>query len=694
MDRERKYTAVVVGIDQYVPPVSSLSTPSNDALQIGTVLKETYNYEVVEFQGKLEKEEFLKVIEFIETPLIDEGSQEYFIFYFAGHGLAQNSENGQLKGFLVPSDGNPADNDSFVEMKRLYEAIEKRNPHHALIILDCCFAGAFKWSTGTRDLSKSEIITKEQFWYFLDNKCWQVITSASYDETALDLYLGSSAREGKVVGQHSPFAYALINGLKGDADIIPKGKRDGIITAHELCAYLQYEFTKLVDDNLDQMPSLWDMDRLHKGHFLFKMPKDMNLPEALPMIEKNNPYVGLKSFEEGDESRFFGRTRVIYELEDKCKSQKHVILIGPSGSGKSSVVKAGLIPRLRKKLDWEIHSVVRPGRNPWKSFSTIGLKQEINSFDNLKYYLGSLEGIGVNKKLLLVIDQFEELITETERADLREDFIISLVRVVNELEGVHILITLRSDFESQFIETALGDYWSDARYFIPKMNRDDLREAILGPAQVASIFFDPVSIVEDIIDEVLDSPGSLPLMSFALSELYILVSRKESGSRTITHEDFKKLNGVTGALRSSATEVYESLPDEAHKKSLQNLFMRMISLEGGERARRRVPLSELNFSDPDENERIKNVIDFLSKARLVTTGAEESGEPYLEAAHDELIRGWDLLTNWIEQIGQENLLLFQRISRAARMWKEDGRKRGGLWTNNPKLSEALNFLKR
>jgi hypothetical protein len=156
------------------------------------------------------------------------------------------------------------------------------------------------------------------------------------------------------------------------------------------------------------------------------------------------------------------------------------------------------------------------------------------------------------------------------------------------------------------------------------MTQDELREAIEGPAGVRVLFFQPSDLVDDLINDVLHTPGALPLLSFTLSELYRMYLRRGAADRALTSEDYRALGGVGGSLRNRANDEIANLPDDAHRDTMERVMLRMVSFEGGGLARRRVPRSELVYSTHDENARVATVLERLSNARLVSPTASRT----------------------------------------------------------------------
>jgi WD40 repeat protein len=703
-------------------------------------------------------------------------------------------------------------------MRELHDALSKLECHHLLVILDCCFAGTFRWASSRKAIPILETVHKEHYDRFIRYPAWQVLTSAAHDQEALDLSIdqrGSAVKDTR----HSPFALALIEGLRDNkADVI----QDKVITAHELYLYLDGRVNELSREM--QTPGIYPM-RLDydRGEYIFTRPgfKRDDLTEAPPLNEENNPYRGLKPFEQRHSRFFFGRKALVEALSHRLAQSRCplTVVLGASGSGKSSLVKAGLLPYLREKQKkdeqaqrWYILDPLRPGKSPFmelartllpvansnliaqlaqvsfldKAFAEIldpnseqkqkaasphptqpGSRERLSgdeAFDATKlaecwnhaepeaklllvvdYFaqlqrfchqpqeqeqLSSLYGaieqtlnrltqalqqepqsvthlmatwsqVNPSTKLLLVIDQFEELITMSqddrgsgEQSDSQEQDeqkewqqFLSLLRITlaKYRRQLHIVLTLRSDFEPRFLNSALKVHWKKARFPVRAMNSDELRDAIEGPTLKQALYFEPPELVGKLIDEVGQMPGALPLLSFTLSELYIKLygrwTKNKSTDRALRIKDYEELGGVAGALTRRATQEYDNLvrkfgekSGKAYQATMRRVMLRMVAIEAGGVARRRVPESELVYPDPEEKKRIAQVSDRLVKARLLVKG-QETGEPYVEPAHDFLVRGWDKLQRWIKE-KQEDLTLQHRLTPAANDWANG---RGMLW---------------
>ncbi|MTB51695.1 caspase family protein [Lewinella sp. W8] len=643
----KKY-AFLVGVKDY-GHLNSLSTPLNDIRALGDLLSKEFDFEV----------------DLCENPNIDT-LKDYFgkhipdrlggvnynaqvLVYFAGHGFAENSEDG-INGYLIPSNGVPWNKSSWYSMEKMIDCLGNLEVKHLLLLLDCCFGGAIRWASRYRasNFLLYNKLSIQHYKYFIESPSWQVLTSTAPNQSALDFI------DHGLGADHSPFAKCILDGLKGEADLNP----DKVITTSELFTYVQNRLTVISNKNNNkQNAGLYPLKKHNNGEFLFFM--DGFNPDDLNPIHFRNPYKGLGAYDTSDEPLFFGRKDTIVELLEKIKDEALTVVIGASGIGKSSLVKAGIVPRLSENLQVEI---IEPGRRPLKELNNIGV------YD------------------ILIVDQLEQLVTQSNKV---ESLLFWKSIEKNIVSGKKIIVTVRIDFEKQLgIPEVLEKKWQSGRYLVPPFSTEELREIIVTPALRVGRFFQPINLVDEIIDEVIHYPGSLPLLSFTMEQLF--ENCKDDLFRNISKAEYVNLGGVTGALQTSADQTYQSLGEKAVKVTKEQatmckLLLRMVSISGGETAGKRVYSYELEFDSQEENVRIARVLKLLIDKRLINARKDFEDQVYYEPSHDALVRTWRMMQGWIKEIKAENLLLHSRLGNAILDFERNKIKSKFLWHNNANL---------
>lgn len=686
--------AILIGINEYKNGIPQLSSAKSDVVALGSILGNDYGYTV---ETLFDDQATLAALESAFTGLSKRvTAQHRLIVYFAGHGIAFEANDGQdgPQGYLLPQDARRDEVASFLPMTTLHAWLKNLGRcHHLLLILDCCFAGAFRWPR-TRSLLIGPVrLYRERFERYVRESAWQVLTSCAHDEEALDTVAGGQLGRRDGGAQHSPFAKALCEGLQGAADLRIGGRpADGVIVANELHLYLESRFAQLekqtiarANTRIVQRPMLWSLAGHEKGQFIFVMPgwSSNTLEAALELNEKNNPYRGLEVFEPEHASLFFGRRAITDALFERVCAERLTVVLGCSGCGKSSLVRAGLLPRCRRESGWRILPLMRPGAKPLVALSAVG--QELGGAGtSLADTLTAACQAEPMVRFLLVIDQLEELITMAVPQDEQARFFAQLTLAMERAqERLRVVMTLRVDFEPHFAGRLPALPSERLRFLVRPLNRDELREAIERPALERVLDFEPPALVAALIDEVVDMPGALPLLSMALSNMYGSFLRRSPEDRSLWPEDLGA-GGVSGALGQHADQVYASL-DAEHQRTLLSLMLRMVTFEGGERARRRVMRSELRY-EPVQSQHMEHVLARLESARLLVSGTDAEGKQYVEPAHDTLVLSWKTLTDFING-ATESLLLLRRLTQATADWEANGRNVRDLWTDNPRLEQ-------
>nr|MBW4597454.1 CHAT domain-containing protein [Brasilonema angustatum HA4187-MV1] len=405
-----------------------------------------------------------------------------------------------------------------------------------------------------------------------------------------------------------------------------------------------------------------------------------------------NPYVGLAAFTENDAAFFFGRETFVNGLVEAVNQQPLVGVIGPSGSGKSSVVYAGLFPQLRTSGNWLIESF-RPGDKPFYQLASVLvrlLEPETGETAQLREAVGLAADMEVgkvplstvisrlnerdsSKRLLLFADQFEELYTLSQNKEVIERFVDALLAAIN-LDNFKLVFTLRADFYSFVL--GYRPFRDALEQFTPKllssMNREELQRAIEQPAEKMVVQLEG-QLTQRILDDVGNEPGNLPLLEFALTRLW-----EKQQKRKLTHQAYDEIGGVKKALANHAEEVYKRL-DETQQKIVPRIFVQLVRPgEGTEDTRRIATRAEVG----DEN---WGLVSYLAgyPARLVVTGRDEkSGEDTVEVVHEALIREWLTLREWMNANRQFRVWQ-ERLKVAVLEWKNSNYDSGALLRGAP-----------
>ncbi|NGO07615.1 helix-turn-helix domain-containing protein [Streptomyces sp. HC44] len=378
--------------------------------------------------------------------------------------------------------------------------------------------------------------------------------------------------------------------------------------------------------------------------------------ESVPDDEDDadSPYQGLSRFEPTDHDRFFGRDELVSALGDLASTSRFAAVFGPSGSGKSSLLRAGLIPELQQSGDLAALRILTPGEHPLRTHEkALKAKEDDGS-----------EGGGIGDTVL-VIDQFEEVFTLCREPAERTGFIDRLLTAREPASRLRVIIAVRADFYARCAEhRALADALSEASLLVGPMTPAELREAVIRPAQSAGLIVER-ELTAHLVEEVDGEPGGLPLLSHALRETW----RRRRG-RALTMAGYEAAGGVRGAIAQTAEDAYGTLSGEQAVLARQILLRLITPGEGSQDTRRPVDRAELDFAPSGE---VALVLDRLARSRLLTLDDDT-----VDLAHEALITSWPRLSAWIEE-ARERLRTHRRLTEAARTWDELGRDPGALY---------------
>lgn len=400
-----------------------------------------------------------------------------------------------------------------------------------------------------------------------------------------------------------------------------------------------------------------------------------------------NPYLGLRPFDEADQTRFFGREALVNALLTRFGgtglASRCVGVIGPSGSGKSSLVRAGLLPSLRSGAvggtDQWLTTTMVPGANPFESLEAALLRIAVNPpttlldqlQENKRGILRCLRRCLVDdgQKILLTIDQFEELFT-TGDDRLTFDFLDGLAVAIEDPQSpLRLVFTLRADFYGQpLAHPTFARILDAASVNVTPLSPDELERAMVEPALALGVSFEP-GLVAVIVADCIGQPAPLPLMQYALSELF---ERRDGSQLTIAA--YENVGRLAGALAGRAEAIHRDA-DSAQRAAMRRCFGRLVSPSGdGGDLRRRVQTSDLG-GEPST----LWILEQFGGARLLTFDRDRSTrEPTVEVAHEALLREWPRLVEWLDQ-DRDLLRSSDAVAIAATNWHASGRSASDLY---------------
>ena len=407
------------------------------------------------------------------------------------------------------------------------------------------------------------------------------------------------------------------------------------------------------------------------------------VPFARRVGDEMCPYRGLEAFEEEDAGLFHGREQEVTLLAAKLRSSRFVAVLGASGSGKSSLVRAGLVPELRRQGPVNL-LLLTPTSSPLHSLagqlaqhlgdaapSVTDLLASSRALATVLRALGAREG---DARVVVVVDQFEETFSLNPPATEQRAFIDNLVYAATIPAGTAtVVLAMRSDFYHRCAEhPALRALISEQQFLVGPMSPDGLRQAIEEPTRQAGLELER-GLLRRIVADVTDQPGALPLMEHLLVEVW-----KRRRGRLLTLEAYTAAGGVGGGLAQHADDTFMALSAE-QQAIAQRVLLRLTQPgEGTEDTRRRALVSELSLSGDDAGA-TREVVDHLAAARLVVIADDHTtADPAVDVTHEALIRGWPRLRGWIEA-DREHLRLHRRLTEAASEWHAGGRDDGALY---------------
>jgi signal transduction histidine kinase len=651
--------ALVIGIATY-NNFSNLEKAVTDAEAIAQLLERQGNFqEVKRLPAKWLKDEGRWAVtgdkkltgkelgNALRTFLLEQAAKNEAVIYFAGHGFPVSSCMGVEEGYLATSDC-AEDGRNAIPLRHLNALMVESDLSSLVVMLDCCYAGTFL----------ERRLLEPTFTAFNTKRDYYLITACRGFQKA---YEGV---------EHGVFTGAILKGLAAE-----NADEKGQVSGDRLFDFIYRELKGSGQEPI----------RLCSGRSLTLVqypPKKTTV-----VVDETCPYQGLQAFTKEQARFFFGREKVVQLLVEKLGQANFVPIIGASGSGKSSVARAGLIPQLEKN-GWRILEPILPGDEPFAELKTVLIElfgrtegREVYSLVKTEGLRPVIERLSDSERLLLVVDQFEEVFTLCPKEEERRQF-IELLTQVAELPDSHLAIvtTMRADFlEPCLSYESLTRLIQNKAVYMPPLLGAELEEAIATPAKLQGYSFGD-GLLGAILHDMGQEKECLPLLQFALTELW---EKRDREKHLLTVEQYRVLEGVKGALNRHAEKIYtykdflkESPQQERslqEQEWIKQIFLKLVrTAEGIKDTRQRQLKAKLLSmgSDSVGATHASPLLDELIQGRLLVTGQENrQEETWVDLAHEALMESWLQFAQW-RQENRELQRLIDRVEDALKKWQE------------------------
>ncbi|WAN69922.1 caspase family protein [Moorena producens JHB] len=663
-----EWEALIVGINRY-PEYTNFNDLTVAALDGANVAQrlEQYGYEPFRIQdlplgltqkgaggvsstGLVKLEELREAVANLFNPPPPNQPPETGLFFFSGHGCRQEVD-GVEEVFLVTSDAFPDVGIYGYPLRELGDQIATSPVKQVVIWLDCCYSG--------------ELLSLLPF--IPTDKAYCLITATRSFEPGVE-----------ISHEQGVFTRELLAGLN------PENHPDGIVTSHNLALFIEQR-----------------MSRTGQRPLIANSTQAILLTTQFPKLSFQDkcPYRSLSYFTALPEDAlvFHGRSQLTEQLIERVKTlDRLLVVLGASGSGKSSLLRAGLLYQLKLGQAivgsdrWHYLEPFTPGVAPKPRLQEVLEKGKLldNKGDN-----SSLTLVATSEPVVMIIDQFEECFTMS-KPEQRLEFFNSLSELLEQKDNLIVLIAMRSDFRGRsreypkFIEKINRPYIN-----VDHLNREEIEEAIAKPAELVGLGIEG-RLKQQLINDVEDYPGSLPLLQYTLTELW--KQSRQQQETFLRLETYQQLGGIEGTLEKRANQVFDSLSAEEQSVA-RRLFLELTQVGDTLDTRRRVRLGEL-VNSHHSLKLLDAVSETLasSENRLITRSHQENSQDVvLDVVHEALIRHWGRLIEW-KQTYKEAMVIERKLEAAAEEWMEKGKRRddAGVLLQGGRLVEAQEHLRK
>lgn len=410
-----------------------------------------------------------------------------------------------------------------------------------------------------------------------------------------------------------------------------------------------------------------DVWRLHQLSAASEAHNPINAPDAAP-------YLGLQTFTADQAHLYFGREAEVIGFMNRLQGRRWIAVVGPSGSGKSSFIQAGVLPNLQEVQDVV---VMRPGGQPLEALShalkQVGVELPARALEHDPNALpNALHGRASTRPLMLIVDQFEELVTQCLDEARRAAFAAAIVALSEDAAAKGtVIVTLRDDFLLRVAQiTTLRDRLATSLHLVTTPNEEDLRRILTEPARRFGYAFEDEDLVAQIAQEVSQQSAALALLSFTASQLWQF---RDKHFHRMTRAAYQTLGGVGGALAHHAESILSSL-NEQEGRIVREVFRHLVTADGTRASLSRSELLDVTGGGAPA----ERVIETLIGARLLVAQEDGENRERIEVIHEALLAAWPRLVAWRHE-DAESARLRDQLRVAAKQWQERGRNRSLLW---------------